>query len=126
MNKNVAVSEIGPESIPAKFPINQSGIYPIEYKVLVKPKELDDKFEGTSILRAETTKERDQHAQVEGTLVAVSPIAFTFDHWPEDARKPEIGDQVLYAKYSGAEVEGRDGKKYRIINDQDIGAIFTS
>lgn len=103
-------------------PVNPTGILPTEYKVLVLPKEVEEKV--GSIYLPEQVKDRDQHAQVEGTLIAASPLAFTYDGWPEGARLPQPGDRVFYAKYSGAEVEGKDGKKYRLVNDKDIGAIL--
>lgn len=113
---NLKVATINPE------PENATGILPTEYKVLVKPKDIEEKV--GSIYIPEQVKDRDQHAQIEGDLVAISPLAFSYDGWPDGARKPQVGDRVFYAKYSGAEVEGKDGKKYRLINDKDIGAVL--
>lgn len=102
---------------------NESGIYPVEYRVLIKPVEVDEKI--GSVFIPQTTQERDQYAQMKGTLVAVSPLAFTYDDWKDNsAAKPKPGDQVLFAKYAGAVVDGKDGKKYRIVNDKDIAAVL--
>jgi chaperonin GroES len=101
---------------------NPSGILPTEYKVLIAPVEVDQKSKGGIILPDET-KERDQFAQMKGVLVAVSPLAFTYDDW-KDAKPPKVGDEVLFAKYAGAVVDGKDGKKYRLTNDKDIAAVL--
>lgn len=101
---------------------NESGIYPVEYRVLIAPIEVQEKTKGGIIIPDET-KERDQFAQMKGTLVAVSPLAFTYDDW-KGAEKPKPGDQVLFAKYAGAVVDGKDGRKYRIVNDKDIAAVL--
>lgn len=106
---------------------NKSGIVPIEYKCVVLPKEVTEKI--GSIYIPDTTKERDQFAQMEGVLVAVSPLAFTYADQAEWERgngaPPSPGDRVLFAKYSGAAVKGKDGKEYRIVNDKDICAVLS-
>lgn len=105
---------------------NESGIFPTEYKVLVSPAEVDAKTKGGIIIPDET-KERNQFAQMEGTLVAVSPLAFSYageGEW-NGAPKPSVGDRVLFAKYAGAVVKGRDGKDYRIVNDKDLSAVLS-
>jgi co-chaperonin GroES (HSP10) len=100
---------------------NESGIFPTEYKVLISPIEVQNKI--GSIYIPDETKERDQFAQMKGVLVAVSPLAFTYDNW-KDAKPPKVGDEVLFAKYAGAVVDGKDGKKYRLTNDKDIAAVL--
>lgn len=101
---------------------NTSGILPTEYKVLIAPVEVDQKTKGGIIIPDET-KDRDQYAQMRGVLVAISPLAFTYDDW-KDAKPPKVGDEVLFAKYAGAVVDGKDGKKYRLTNDKDIAAVL--
>ncbi len=101
---------------------NPSGIMPTEYKVLIAPKLTEEKTKGGIIL-PDTTKERDQHAQMEGVIVAVSPLAFSYDNW-KDGLPPKVGDAVLFAKYAGAIVTGRDGIDYRIVNDKDVAAVL--
>lgn len=101
---------------------NPSGIMPTEYKVLIAPKLTQEKSKGGIIL-PDVTKERDQYAQMEGVIVAASPLAFSYDNW-KDGNPPKVGDSVLFARYSGAVVTGRDGKEYRITNDKDIAAVL--
>lgn len=100
---------------------NPSGINPTEYKVLVKPAQVEKKI--GSIIIPEQHLERKEFAQVEGTLIAVSPAAFNYDGMARDVA-PQPGDRVLYAKYSGLEVKGKDGEDYKIVNDRDICAIL--
>lgn len=103
---------------------NDHGILPTEYKVLIAPKTVEDKI--GSIIIPDQTKERDQFAQMEGTLVAVSPLAFSYAKQEEwgNGKPPDIGDRVLFAKYAGAVVKGRDGKDYRLVNDKDVAAVL--
>ena len=99
---------------------NTSGIQPVEYKVLVLPEQIEEKTEGGIIL-PDTTKEKEEWAQIKATLVAVGGNAFKDPDWNEPV--PQIGDQVYIAKYAGNFIEGIDGKEYRLCNDKDIAGI---
>lgn len=110
--------------VKVNFQSNASGIRPTEFKVVILPLDLGDKFKGTSLLMPDQTKDRDKFAQMEGTLVAVSPLAFTYADWPEGAQKPKVGDRVLFAKYAGAMVPGKDGVDYKLVADKDIAAVL--
>lgn len=106
--------------------LNLSGIKPTEFKVLVKPTEETGVIKlkgGGTLYKPDEVKERDEHASMEGTLIDVSPLAFRYDEWPENARKPQVGDTVVFARYSGINIDGNDGGKYRLMNDKDVVAI---
>lgn len=94
-----------------------SGIYPLEYKVLVLPEQQPEKSKGGIVL-TEETRSKEEMAEVEGKLIAVGPLAF--EEWET---KPVTGALVHFAKYAGVYVKGNDGLNYRIINDKDILAI---
>lgn len=104
-------------------PLNLSGINPTEYKVLVLPSKVDERSKGGIIL-PDDSKANKEHAQTEGQLIACSPLAFTYDNW-KTASAPKSGDRVLYAKYAGAIVRGKDGEDYRLINDKDVTAVLS-
>lgn len=97
------------------------GLFPVEYNVLIFPEPVEERV--GSIIRPSVTKDADEAAQTRGRLVAVSPLAFNFDNWPADARKPEPGDIVWYGKYAGVLVTGADKREYRMCKDKDVGAI---
>ena len=109
---------LGPE------PINTSGISPTEFSVLIEPKAVETKTAG-GILIPDETKERKGYAEMEGRIVASSPLAFTYVTEAEwDGHKPKPGDKVLVAKYAGVRVKGRDGKEYALVKDKDICATI--
>lgn len=104
---------------------NTSGITPMEYNVLVKPTDVEEKTAGGIFIPQERL-EKDEFGRINGTLVAVSAGAFT-DHyygWPEDAQRPKVGDSVLFSKYSATEVTGKDGGKYWLMKDRDIAGVM--
>ncbi len=103
--------------------MNPTGIRPIEYKVLVRVDELEDKSAG-GIFIPEQHLEREQIAHDRGTLVDASEMAFS--DW--QGRKPEIGNKVIFNKYAGSiimhETKERKRIRYRLCNDKDIVAIL--
>jgi co-chaperonin GroES (HSP10) len=101
-----------------KKQVNTSGIYPVEYKVLVKMEEVE-KMTDAGIWLVDV--EKDEMSQTEAEIVAVGAIAFTDPDWLD---YPKVGDKVLIDRYAGHYLDGKDGKKYRLINDKEIGAII--
>ncbi len=83
---------------------------PIMGKVIVERVEKEEVKEG-GIIIPDTAKEK----PLEGIVVAV-------DENEEDLQV-KVGDKVLFAKYSGNEVEF-EGKEYIVMNPDDILAII--
>lgn len=96
---------------------NASGITPLEFKVLILPDDVD-KVSAGGIYMPDIRHEREEWAQVRGTLVATGGRAF--EDWPD---APSVGAEVYFAKYQGILVPGDDGKEYRLCNDKDVGAL---
>ena len=104
-------------------PQNPSGIKPTEFKCLILPAKVEERTKGGIIL-PDDSKDNKQYAQAEGTLVATSPLAFTYADWKDD-KPPQIGDRVSFAKYAGSTiVSWKDGVTYRLVNDKDISAVL--
>ena len=89
---------------------------PLGGRVIVEPTEQEEMTAGGIIL-PETAKEKPQ----EGKILAAGPG----DRDEDGERIPmevQVGDRVLYAKYSGTEVK-MDGKKLLILRESDILAM---
>jgi chaperonin GroES len=90
---------------------------PLGGRVLVEPIEQEETTAGGIIL-PETAKEKPQ----EGMILAAGPG----DRDEAGERIPmevQVGDKVLYAKYSGTEVK-MDGRKLLILRESDILAVI--
>lgn len=100
--------------------MNNSGIIPLDLRVLVKPDSAEKVTKG-GIIIPEVVADQKKMAMMKGTLVAVGVNA-----WEEAAgrsaafKRPQSGDRVLIAKYGGVVVTGLDGEDYRLLNDEDI------
>jgi co-chaperonin GroES (HSP10) len=103
---------------------NTTGINPTEFKVLIAPKPVEEKSRGGIIFATQTT-DREKYATIEGTIVAVSHLAFTYATEAEwDGKKPGPGQRVIFAKYAGVRHKAKDGQEYLLVNDKDIVATI--
>jgi chaperonin GroES len=100
--------------------VNKSGIEPVEYKVLIKPKKVEEKTQGGIIL-PDQARDKEKFATQEGVLVAVGAIAFSEPSW---LRCPRVSETVMFDRYAGGLVKGLDGEEYRLINDKEISAVL--
>lgn len=87
-------------------------IKPLADRVLVEPAKAEEKTVG-GIIIPDTAKEKPQ----KGTVVAVGPGK------KDEPMTVNVGDQVLYGKYSGTEIT-IEGNDYLIMRESDIVAII--
>lgn len=95
---------------------------PLAFNVVVELDPVDEVTKGGIILLPSET-ERDKLACQEGTLVAVSPLAFSYAEWPEGTEPPGVGARVMVNRYAGV-LKERDGKNYRVLEDKSVIAII--
>jgi co-chaperonin GroES (HSP10) len=103
---------------------NTTGILPTEYKVLIAPKPAEERK--GSIIMPDQVQEAEKFAAIEGTIVGMSHLAFTYvgeDEWA--GKKPQPGQRVVFAKYAGVRMKSpKDGQEYLLINDKDVVATI--
>jgi len=86
---------------------------PLDDRVVVMPLEAEEKTAG-GILLPDTAKQKPQR----GRVLATGPGKLS-DTGSRHALNVKVGDEVLYGKYSGSEVEV-DGTEYKILRETDI------
>ncbi len=89
---------------------------PLGSRLVVEPIEQEEVTAGGIVL-PETAKEKPQ----KGTVLAIGP-GDRNDKGERIAMDVEVGNVVLFAKYSGTEIK-IDGKKLLILRESDILAI---
>ena len=85
-------------------------IKPLADRVLVLPAQAEEKVGG--IIIPDTAKEKPQH----GTIVAAG------NGTKDEEMILKEGDEILYSKYSGTELEV-EGTKYLIMRQSDVLAV---
>lgn len=87
-------------------------IQPLADRVLIEPAAAEEKTVG-GIIIPDTAKEK----PLQGTVVAVGRGT------KDEEMVLKAGDQVLYGKYAGTELE-HEGKKYLIMRQSDVVAVL--
>ena len=91
-------------------------IRPLADRVLVRPIEAETTSRGGIVIPDSATEK-----PVQGEVLAVGPGA-PLDNGEVRAPSVQVGDRVLYGKYSGTEVKV-DGEKLLVVREADILAI---
>jgi chaperonin GroES len=86
---------------------------PLDDRVVVEPLEAEQVTAGGIVL-PDSAKEKPQR----GRVVAVGPGKL-LDSGDRGKLSVAVGDQVIYGKYGGSEVEV-DGVEYKILRENDI------
>lgn len=100
--------------------MTEHGINPKGPRVLVLPDEVETKTASGIITSVGAAAMREELAQVDGIVIAMGNTCY------HDQPDPwcKVGDRVIFGKYSGIIRDGKDGKKYRVINDLDVVATL--
>jgi co-chaperonin GroES (HSP10) len=91
-----------------------SKVIPHQHRILVRIEEVEDRV--GSIYIAKETQTKEQSAQVLATVLAIGPTAEI------DRDRIKEGTRIVIAKWGGADIPGE--KLLRVINDEDINAVF--
>jgi chaperonin GroES len=86
---------------------------PLDDRVVVEPMEAEERTAGGIVL-PDTAKEKPQR----GTVVSVGPGKL-LDSGERGTLSVAIGDEVIYGKYSGTDIE-IDGRDVKILREGDI------
>jgi len=89
---------------------------PLDDRVVIKPSEAEEKSAG-GIIIPDAAKEKPQM----GKVVAAGP-GKTLDDGKRSPMSVKKGDEVIYGKYIGSDVE-IDGVKYVILSEKDVLGI---
>ena len=92
-------------------------IQPLADRVVIRPLEESEQMRG-GLYIPDTAKEKPQ----QGEVIAVGPGKIS-DEGKRIAPDVQVGNRVLYGKYSGTEVNV-EGEEYLILRESDVLAII--
>lgn len=92
---------------------------PLDDRVVVEPREAEERTAGGIVL-PDTAKEKPQR----GKVVSVGPGKL-LDSGERGSLSVSVGDEVIYGKYSGTEIEV-EGREVKILRESDILAKVVS
>lgn len=103
---------------------NNSGWHPAGQAILLRAIELEvaqagaARGEKSRIAIPDEVKRSSAQCDTEGLVVAVGE-----DAWSDIAPRCREGDRVLFTKYAGGTIVGKDGYVYRMVNSHSIYAV---
>lgn len=100
------------------------GMKPLEFNVLVLPRVIQ-RQRASGIFVPENAAQREEEGGDEGLLVAISPLAFNEQDFPNPDAIPKVGDHAMFARYAGKSFVGKDGRVYRVMKDKEILGVRT-
>ena len=98
--------------------INTSGINPVGHRLLVLPEEVEEVTQSGIIVTVGNQKDREQLAQIRGTVVAMGTTAYA------DQKDPwcQVGDFVIVRPNAGTRLKIQ-GREFRLINDDSVESV---
>ena len=93
--------------------MSKLNLRPLDDRLVVEPNEAEDVTAGGIVL-PDAAKEKPQR----GTVVAVGPGKL-LDSGERGTLSVAVGDEVIYGKYSGTEIEV-NGREVKILRESDV------
>jgi chaperonin GroES len=93
--------------------MSKLNLRPLDDRIVVEPNEAEDVTAGGIVL-PDAAKEKPQR----GTVVAVGPGKL-LDSGERGTLSVAVGDEVIYGKYSGSEIEV-NGREVKILRESDV------
>lgn len=104
----------------------KSNLRPVGCNVLVAIDVAEEKTKG-GIIITDTSREAKEMREMRGEIIALGAGAFAEKSWfGEDDQKPQVGQKVIFEKWAGTLPDQplEDGRKIRIIKDEQVRAII--
>jgi co-chaperonin GroES (HSP10) len=95
---------------------------PTGWKILCAVPEIDDRFEGTDIVRPDSNKTQEQFATVVLFVIKLGPDAYKDTSKYPSGPWCKEGDFIIARQYSGTRLLIH-GKEFRVIYDDQVEAV---
>lgn len=111
------VTKLADEQWEAQLPV------PVGYRLLVALPDIDDYYEGTSLLKTDGEKHREYIMSIMGVVIDMGADAYSDkDRFPEGPWC-KVGDYVMFRMNTGTRFKV-NGKEFRLMNDDSVEAVI--
>jgi co-chaperonin GroES (HSP10) len=114
--KKAAAAEVVKQSAASAMPV------PAGYRLLCAVPEIEEKFEGSSLIKSDITKGYEELLTVVLFVIAVGPDAYKDEKRFPSGPWCKAGDFVLTRAHAGTRIK-IFGKEMRLINDDAVEAV---
>ena len=96
---------------------------PVGYRLLVALPDIEDHYQGSSLLKTETEKHREYILSIMGVVIDMGEDAFSDEERFPSGSWCKIGDYVMFRMNTGTRFRV-NGKEFRLMNDDSIEAVI--
>ena len=96
---------------------------PVGYRLLVALPDIDDHYQGTSLLKTDSEKQREYILSIMGIVVDMGGGAYVDKERFPDGPWCKVGDYVMFRMNTGTRFKV-NGKEFRLMNDDSIEAVI--
>lgn len=120
--QQMSVGEVVSDAIRGLEVIDAAALVPIEFMVLLK---IADKTRVTKsgIILSASEVDKTLFASCRATVVSIGAECFKNSDGTSISNPPQVGDDVLIAKYPGIPFRDADYNLYRFAHDKDVIAV---
>jgi co-chaperonin GroES (HSP10) len=111
------VTKLADEQWEAQLPV------PVGYRLLVALPDIDDHYEGTSLLKTDTEKHREYIMSIMGVVIDMGPDAYSDKERFPEGPWCKVGDYVMFRMNTGTRFKV-NGKEFRLMNDDSVEAVI--
>jgi co-chaperonin GroES (HSP10) len=111
------VTKIADEQWEAQLPV------PVGYRLLVALPDIDDHYEGTSLLKTDTEKHREYIMSIMGVVIDMGADAYSDKERFPEGPWCKVGDYVMFRMNTGTRFKV-NGKEFRLMNDDSVEAVI--
>ena len=109
---------VAPEELETQLPV------PVGYRILVAMPQVEETFDGTNLLKTDTTKSHETIMSIIGLVLDMGAQAYSDEDRFPTGPWCKQGDYVMFRANSGTRFKV-DGVEYRLMNDDSIEAVVT-
>jgi co-chaperonin GroES (HSP10) len=113
------VTKLADEQWEAQLPV------PVGYRLLVALPDIDDHYEGTSLLKTDTEKHREYIMSIMGVVIDMGPDAYSDKERFPEGPWCKVGDYVMFRMNTGTRFKV-NGKEFRLMNDDSLSLILAA
>tara|TARA_R110000744_G_scaffold77137_2_gene152481 strand:- start:2099 stop:2479 length:381 start_codon:yes stop_codon:yes gene_type:complete len=117
MMTKVAVKLTTEEELEAQLPI------PVGYRLLVALPDIEDHYQGSSLLKTDSEKKREYILSIMGVVIDMGADAYSDKERFSEGPWCKVGDYVMFRMNTGTRFRV-NGKEFRLMNDDSVEAVI--
>tara|TARA_R110000751_G_scaffold233576_1_gene334499 strand:- start:298 stop:678 length:381 start_codon:yes stop_codon:yes gene_type:complete len=117
MSKSATQHITSEDEFDAQLPV------PVGYRILVALPDIEDNYQGTSLIKTDSEKQREYILSIMGVVIDMGADAFSDTERFPSGTWCKVGDYVMFRMNTGTRFKVNN-KEFRLMNDDSIEAVI--